>query len=208
MAQKIPDKMPTTVKQLLKYNASQVGKGQIKEFEASLKHLMNVANKRITKLKATEYYDVSPAYLSLTESQRNKVLNDKPVFAIRDVNDLNKMKSDFAEVKRFLMTKTGSDSGWKRAMTKMENLLATEVGDIDFSSEEYKLFWRTINELTKSNETLYASIYKASVLSELYSSYVQKSPKDSFDKAYNFVKQEVSNLYEKHTTTKDLGFSN
>lgn len=126
-------------------------KENISEFRSTVREMINVSNKRITRLLKSEIGEFSPAYQKLVDAGITK-FSTKGLYKA-DTSDL---LHQYSVLKKFLTSKTSTISGWNR----VRSAVGKRIGAKGLFQKTYKSkrsakywmnrenkFWKTYNKL-------------------------------------------------------------
>lgn len=175
---------------------------EFKEFRGDIQDIIDTANKRLKRLKAKypDVYQSIQSVAALSDAQRQLLALDKPVFTIKGLKskDVNQMRSIVTGVKSFIGQSTSTVKGVSAFQKRMEQILGA---DIKFGSQEYKDFWRVIDEIRHANTGLFdkgvpGSDIMLAMAYEMVHTLRQSTNDVTMEQIYNNLLNNADKLYE------------
>lgn len=161
--------------------------------------LSSTANKRIKRLLNTEYKEVSPAL----ESVLNRVKKSgTTAFSVKG-KDVNQLRNEFAQVKKFLNLKTSSIKGTKEVEKQTYQRLGIDTKSPEWSVAKRKRFWSLYRKLVrnKGGEEQVNEFYGSDNIQKLLLEKFNWNKK--FDDIINEMEKELTNIYEESQIIDD-----
>lgn len=144
--------------------------------------LASTGNKRLKRAQQTGF-----------SSPSIEAVQQKGKFSTAGKN-VNQLRNEFMRAKRFLESKTGTLSEFKKFRTESIEALNKAAG-IKISPAQFDKFWRAYEELKKQNPSLAAKGLKYAVLEEIDK--VQKDNKNiDVDNIVNTIQNNLNQIYE------------
>lgn len=175
---------------------------EFKEYRADIQDIIDTANKRLKRLKAKypDVYQSIPSVASLSDAQRQTLAQGKPVFTIKALKstEVNQFRSTVASVKAFIGHSTSTVKGVSAFQKRMGQILGA---DIKFGSQEYKDFWRVIDEMRQANTGLFdkgvpGSDIMLSMAYEMVHTLRQDTNDVTMEQIYSNLLNNADKLYE------------
>lgn len=169
-----------TINDIMNISYTDINKMDRKELAYHTSRLASAGNKRLRRLEKGGKASSSKPY-----EQVSKVGD----FSVKG-KDVNQLRKEFARVKKFLRTETGSLSGLKKVERNLEKRLNTKFKD----EQQVKEFWEVYKKVEEGQE-YFIQQYGSKELQKLIAQYQVNNPNKSIDDVINFGKEQVDKFY-------------
>lgn len=122
-----------SIKDILNMPIQQINSMNRADLSAVASRLVSASNKRIRRLEASPNGKMSPSYLSYKK-------RGKP-FSVKG-KDVNQLRNEMKQMKKFLSQKTSSVSGWKKFKKQFEKRVGGSM-----TPEQTDKFWKVYRRL-------------------------------------------------------------
>lgn len=156
-----------TMKDLERFDASDVAKMSRAELAKIVSAFASTANKRIKALQETYAGEYSPA-LSAVKVKSKNWTKENPEYDIVKISVRGKtqgqLQAEFARVKRFLGHETSTVGGFKKLRKHIQQQLGFAFKDL----EEEKEFWHTYKKIRTGNKQLVENVGSPPIYDLIY----------------------------------------
>lgn len=167
--------------QIVDMTPDQFNKLTKQELKGYTQILASAGNKRLKR--AQEEGFSSPSIDAVLETGK---------FSTKD-KSLNQLRNEFMRAKRFLESRTGTLSEFKK--WRSENIEALKEEGINITAEQFDTFWRSYEQLKKDKPEVANKGIKYTILQTI-SSLQKNAPDLSVDEIVTIMKNDLTFLYE------------